>query len=161
MACTPLKQMAGNVILDSSGKLKAAKRRILIRIAGAAVEQFKGNFRAQGFVDNVVEPWPEVQRRIKGADGSFAYAGFRGKKYTRADRTRAILVQTGRLRRAIRRAQPKSNTIDIVADVPYAETHNEGTDRVPQRRFIGNSQALNRRALNIIKEEALKAILRK
>ena len=62
----------------------------------------------------------------------------------KADTGRAILVKSGRLKRGIR-AIPLSNLqeIKIGNDVPYAQAHNEGLGHLPQRKFIGESQALN------------------
>ena len=118
-------------------------------IGPMAVNEFKENFRRQGFMDSTVTKWP-------------------ARKNT--DTGRAILVKSGRLRDGIRVVRSNAQSITIGNAVPYARLHNEGyrglvnvrphkrtnqygtrynvssfTKRVtmPKRQFIGNSQALN------------------
>jgi len=78
---------------------------------GWAVAQFKRSFRRQGFIQNrTVQKWPERKRNP-------------GRK--RRGR-RAVLVQSGRLRRSIRVTEKGRTNVNLGTDVPYARIHNEG-----------------------------------
>jgi len=68
-----------------------------------AVNFFSDNFKRQGWLGNRLEPW---RKRRSNA---------------RRNKGRAILVDSGRLRRCIR-----VTSIGADTDVPYVNTHNEG-----------------------------------
>jgi phage gpG-like protein len=67
---------------------------------------------------------------------------------------RGLLVKSGRLRKSIR-LNVDGARIRIGTSTPYAKYHNEGTNRIPQRKFIGRSKALERRLLRMIKAKIL------
>ncbi|MEO8589422.1 MAG: phage virion morphogenesis protein [Flavobacteriales bacterium] len=93
-------------------------RRDLPRIASVmALNEFKGNFRRQGFRTRAgnVEKWAPRKRLANG---------------------RAILIQTGRLRRALK-AAPTYQFARVVNNTPYAAIHNRGG------RIKGEMQALS------------------
>jgi phage gpG-like protein len=71
------------------------------------------------------------------------------------DSRRGLLVKSGRLRKSIRLTKVTSNSVTIGTNTPYAKYHNEGTERIPQRQFIGKSAALNRRLQRMIKAKIL------
>lgn len=73
---------------------------------------------------------------------------------TRSSR-RSLLVQSGRLRKSIRLSRVTSYSVTIGTSVPYAKYHNEGTERLPQRQFVGRSTELNRRLQRMIKAKIL------
>lgn len=79
-------------------------------IAGTkAVGFFKDNFRRQGWVNNAkLERW---QKRKPG---------------TRRNNRRALLIDTGRLRRSIHITAKGADFVQVGTDVPYAQIHNEG-----------------------------------
>lgn len=85
-----------------------AYRRDLPRIASQiALNEFNANFRRQGYLDDsgqLVRWQPRQSDKDKG---------------------RAILVKTGRLRRAMR-AAPTYEYARVVNDTPYAAIHNRG-----------------------------------
>ena len=117
-----------------------------------AVRHFKDSFRNEGFTDQSLEKWTEVQRRIPD---TLAY-----EVATGAARTRGILRGKGIMVNSIKVLQSTGYKVVIgVAGVPYAPYHNFGakwTQRklfgrvlkepkqveIPQRQFIGNSQVL-------------------
>ncbi len=68
---------------------------------------------------------------------------------------RALLVKSGRLRKSIRLTKVISNSVTIGTNVSFAKYHNEGTERMPQRKFIGKSSALSRRLQRMIKAKIL------
>ena len=108
--------------------------RSLILIGNEAKNFFVNSFRVQGFEDKSVDKWKPR------------------KKQTKRNIGRAILVQSGDLRRSIIR-QPvnKANlSVKISTDLVYAKVHNEGIGKMPKRQFIGNSYKLNENCKKIV-----------
>lgn len=102
-----------------------------IVVAVEAEQLHAENFRAQGFIDNGLSPWPARK------DG---------------DTTRAILVKTGNLRGAALRGRRSGSQVDFIFPADYMRVHNEGLRAgrgagftMPQRRFVGPSAELDRR----------------
>lgn len=73
-----------------------------------AVNFFLDSFHRQAWIGNSVEPWRQRRGNSKRNKG------------------RAILVQSGRLRRSIRITGISGGIVTIGTDVPYAKAHNEG-----------------------------------
>jgi phage gpG-like protein len=74
------------------------------------------------------------------------------------DTTRNLLVKSGRLRKSIRILRKTTNSVTIGTNVPYAKYHNEGTARIPQRKFLGPSAILSRRIERMIKVNILRLL---
>lgn len=75
-------------------------------------------------------------------------------------RGRAILVDTGSLRGDIKIRQRSFNRIVVgTRNIEYANYINEGTDKMVQREFIGDSRTLNIKILKIINTQ-FKTILK-
>ena len=89
-------------------KLNNNLRVLLVQVGTESVNFSKDNFRAQGWRDTILTPW---KKRRAGA---------------KRDKGRAILVDTGRLKRSIRIMRLGSNSVTIGSDVPYASIHNNG-----------------------------------
>jgi len=107
--------------LRKAAKFRQAMPQLLDRMANNAVYQFKVvNFDAKGFVDGSLKPW----------------------KPNKVDTGHQQLVKTGRMRESIRVLGKTFNSRLVGSDVPYAEYHNDGTTRLPQRKFIGNAKQL-------------------
>jgi len=103
-------------------------------IAILAKSHFDGNFTRQGF-DGV--KWQEVQRRMgkgKGRDATRAILS--GKTKTLA---KSIYIKSASLKRIV-----------IASSSKYGAIHNYGTNKIPQRKFLGNSQVLNKKILNLL-----------
>ncbi|MBI9063269.1 MAG: phage virion morphogenesis protein [Marinilabiliaceae bacterium] len=81
------------------------------RAATEAVNFSKERFRAQNWVDNGTGPWPK-RKPVKSE--------------SRKRSGRATLVDTGRLRRSIRKVSVTRERAVIGTDVPYAQAHNDG-----------------------------------
>jgi phage gpG-like protein len=121
-----------------------------LKVAGkTASDFFAQNFDRQGFLNHGLKLWKDVKRRTHPRDTP------RGE--TAAGR-RILFGETRNLSRSIDYdVQPKSVT--VYSDVHYAPYHNEGTDRLPKRQFIGDSAELDtlitseieRKLKNIIK----------
>lgn len=90
--------------------------------------------------------WKEVKRREK-------------ENQTAKDR-KPILIQSGRLRRAVNESIRKTewDEIRLGIDVEYAKFHNEGTDKIPKRQFMGNSKELDAKMHKRIEREIKKVI---
>jgi len=71
----------------------------------------KQRFRDQNWLDAAPSPWAKRKAGAKRNKG------------------RALLVDSGRLRRSIRLINVTRNRVTIGTDVPYAEAHNEGVDK--------------------------------
>ena len=87
----------------------------------------KDRFKYQNWIDTYPEPW---QRRSSKKPWTN-----KGKAKNNAGR--ALLIQSGRLRRSIRIMSTNANSVTIGSDVPYAAVHNDGlrvntTQRVRQ-----------------------------
>jgi phage gpG-like protein len=110
-------------------------------LANQAQNFFAKSWNKQGWDDGNVKEWKEVQRRIIGTP-AFKYP--KNKDLPR--RTRAILVKSGRLRRAVQNSIRSAtwSRVQLTVDVPYAAYHNKGEGRLPKRKFMGNSQTLAR-----------------
>jgi len=85
------------------------RKRLPDVVGATAVEFYKGSFRRQGYIDNTMEKWKGRKKQKKD----------RGSK-------RAILVQSGALRRSIRVTHKDQNQVRVGTDVPYARAHNDG-----------------------------------
>lgn len=139
-----------NTIIEG---LKAIKSELPAVLANQAVNFFSANFKKQGFDDNGVTQWQEVQRRIPGTK---TY-----KSSTPAARSRAILQGkgTGQLRSGVNNSLKLAtfSRIELRVDVPYAIYLNEGTNKMPARPFMGESQTLDKLTKSKIEEHINKA----
>lgn len=82
------------------------------KVGTLAVNFTKQRFREQSWIDTATEPW---RRRRPGA---------------KRNRGRALLVNTGRLRRGNRIIKVGPLSVTIGNDVPYAAAHNYGFNGV-------------------------------
>ena len=120
-----------------------------------AINHFKDNFEVEGFVNKNKEPWKEVKRRMDPR--------VRGARAAR----KILTGDTGELKESISFEKPAPGQVLIFSDKPYASAHNDGTETagrghtttIPQRRFIGESEALNEKIKSII-EEGIDRILK-
>jgi phage gpG-like protein len=124
-------------------RFEFAKIDVPVRIANVARNYFVNSFTVGGFDG---KKWKEVQRRIPGTK---AYKYPKNSQLSR--RTNPILVGTykgrsgGNLRRQVNNSIRRADFFEIRLGVsaPYAQYHNEGTDKIPQRKFMGESRELN------------------
>lgn len=100
-------------IADFTNKLYELNRaysKLPNEIAATAVNFSKERFRDQAWLDKTKETWKPRARSRQG-----------GSK-----RSQTLLVNTGRLKRGIRKVRADENLIIIGNDVPYAQVHNDG-----------------------------------
>ena len=115
------------------------KRELPDAIGKMAVGHFKANFKKQGFDDTGVKRWPARKNN--------------------KDVGRAILVKTGNLRNSIFVRRANFNVITISSDTKYGQYHNEGTNRLPQRKFMGESESLKKKIVDKVTKEIKNALL--
>ena len=120
-------------------KLEGAIDRLPAIIMNVAATHFlQENFDKQQY-DGI--PWqPRKPRGHYRKDGSFIAA-----KNKRQSDNRAVLVKSGALRRSILTNNRILGNKIIISVLPYGEYHNEGVDKIPQRRFIGVDSKLKRK----------------
>ncbi len=83
-------------------------------IAGNVAVNFAlDNFKRQGFLGDTIQPWRPRKDPNKW-------------KQSPKRNSRAILVDTGTLRRSIRIISTTFDEVIVGSDVPYAQAHNEG-----------------------------------
>lgn len=102
-------------------------RRLPKEIGNIAVEFFNEQFKRQQSPEG--NPWQ--QRKTPDAG-------------------RNLLVKSGRLRKSIRIVRADQTSVRIGSNVLYGKYHNEGTNRLPQRQFIGKSKTLMRRIQRVV-----------
>lgn len=150
-------------------RFKSVLIRLPVIVGNIAVNFTLDNFRRQAFLGHTLEPWA----KRKGG----------WKKDRRPNR--AILVNTGRLRRSIRIIRVSHYQVVIGSDVKYARAHNEGMrighiqkvkghvrkngspvtahtrnvdQNMPRRRFMGNSPYLNAAIKRTVTAEMIRAL---
>tara|TARA_R110000796_G_scaffold96178_2_gene201776 strand:+ start:996 stop:1412 length:417 start_codon:yes stop_codon:yes gene_type:complete len=125
-------------------KVKAETPRM---IAVEAVKHFKQSFRDGGFTDDRLSPWVK-RKRPNRAD-------------KKSKKRRAILVDSGDLRKSIRRRKISFRTIIVGSyGVKYGKFHNRGTGGQSKRKFIGESHKLNLK-IRLILHKRFKRALKK
>ena len=80
------------------------------------------------------------------------------RKSKKDDAGRRLLVKTGRGRQSITIKQISPDKALIAADAPYMKYHNDGTKTLPQRKFMGKSNKLDRETMDMINKK-IRAIL--
>ncbi|QSW90715.1 phage virion morphogenesis protein [Flavobacterium endoglycinae] len=87
-----------------------ARKSLPNKVAVLAVRFSKERFRDQAWYDSNKEAWKARKRRREG-----------GKR-----KSQTLLVNSGRLKRSIRKIEANMNSVRIGTDVPYAEIQNNG-----------------------------------
>ncbi|MCF8337896.1 MAG: phage virion morphogenesis protein [Bacteroidales bacterium] len=91
-------------------RLNKTYKKLPNELAAISVKFSKERFRDQAWLDRAREKWPERKRRRPGT-----------KK-----RSQTLLVDSGRLKRSVRKIHASVRRIIIGSDAPYAQIHNEG-----------------------------------
>lgn len=147
--------MANKFKLDETIKrFDSLKRSVPILLANQAQTFFVQRFKEQSWPDT--GNWKQVQRRIQGTN-EYKYPKSKGL----SRRVTPILVRTGALRRAvstsIRQATFEKIRLDVPTSLVYAGVHNFGTNRIPMRKFMGDTPILRKKQLDLIQREFNKA----
>ena len=159
--------------LDIQRKITfALKMRVTLpkQVGAVAVNFFKDGFRQGGFTDRSFKPWALPKRQIKNANGRYLHSGcahwdLKGNHtgFTAADRKRAILVKSGKLRRSIQVTTAAWPTVKVGSPIKYAAVHNFGLQAgsanarftMPKREFIGESHMLAQTVNEMVKKAVL------
>lgn len=131
-------------------KLKTKQKQILAIASTEAVNHFKANFKVGGFVDRRVKKWKKRKNNVDPGRGVLIGKG------------------SGKLKRSIKRSSLTSKKAIIGVSgspIKYASVHNFGLMsgrgkgfKMPQRKFMGESQVLNKKISRIIKREVKKIL---
>ena len=150
-------------LAEMQTRFDVMKNELPEKVANTALNHFMRSFAQQGFDDNGVIPWKEVQRRTPGYK-AYLYP----KKKALSRRTRPILFGTKTKRGSGRelfnsvrnglREQSWLNGVRIVSDLPYSKRHNEGLNGMPKRQFMGRSYSL-RNKLRALQRAAIRNVM--
>lgn len=130
-------------ISDFTRKLDAVSKayaKVPNEVAALAVNFSKERFREQAWLDKTKTSWKPRAMRRKG-----------GRK-----KSQTLLVNTGRLKRSIRKIYANENSVLIGTDVPYAQIQNDGgtiSSNVTVKQY--NKKAYSRTRKN--RKETVKA----
>lgn len=117
-----------------------------------AIEHFRESFKNEGFTDENVAKWPEVERR-KANSAWYGHSGQTGK-FSQARITAKILTgETNELQNAFSYVHTEAG-VKVINDKPYAAVHQYGkmariygkkAFKMPTRRFVGRSKVMVRK----------------
>ncbi len=135
-------------------------------IATEAIEHFRATFVNEGFTDENLEKWADVERR-NPASAWYGHSGETGK-FSAARTTAKILTgETNELQNAF--SYVKTDTgVKVVNDKPYAGVHQYGKNayiygkkmfKMIARPFVGKSKAMVAKINGELKERII-AILK-
>lgn len=128
----------------SLARFRLLKQTLPVKLANDSVNHFKEGFtKGGGKTDASIGGWKARKRSAPRNKG------------------RALLVDTGALRRDIRPRDVSWNLIKIGAGyssrtAKYASVHNRGLGKMPKREFIGESKVLRMKNRMRIKKEMFK-----
>jgi phage gpG-like protein len=121
-------------------ELQRIKSNLPARVGNIAKNHFLKAFRDEGFTDSTLSPWKKRTTR--------------NRSDRRNPARRALLVDSGALRRSIRVGSAKFSRIEVGSyGIKYAGYHNRGEGRQPQRKFIGSSAVMNEEIRRKIRQE--------
>ena len=130
---------------EKAAEIRRTKRTLPIQVGNIAKNHFLDSFRDQGFTDSSLSPWAARKTRNKS------------DRRNRANR--AILVDSGDLRRSIRVGTARFERIEVGSyGIRYAGYHNKGEGRQPIRKFVGSSRKMNTEIRNKIRKQIIKVL---
>lgn len=120
-------------------------------LAMANKNYFVRSFNQQGWGQ---QRWKEVNRRIPDTK-EYKYPAHKDLRR----RTRFILVGKGTLRRAVNNSikSVTANKVVFQVNLPYAARHNEGLAGMPKRQYMGESDEMKAKNIDIINKYAQNA----
>lgn len=110
------------------------------QLGNAMLNHTKKAFRDQGFTDGSLSAW-QARKTQNRAD-------------RRTNASRAILIDSGALRRSLRVRKATFRETAVGAyGIPYAGVHNRGLGNMPKRQFVGRSKVLSTKMHRIAARE--------
>lgn len=142
----PLSRLAPDLQKKARALQQLIEQEAPSAIGALGVAFAQSNFERQGFQGSSLQKWPPRKTTRRGRDLTRYRRGKRaGKlsKFGRSQKGRALLVKSGALRAGFH-YKVGPGRVTIYNYQPYALAHNEGTDRLPQRKMLGRSPLLER-----------------
>lgn len=130
-------------------QLERTKSKVPKELGMIAKSHFQNALQKEGFTDNGFVKWEEVNRRKKG------------HKQFKAKQQQKMLVGFGGsgFQKTISIAQAKWSKILVVSrGKPYAKYHNDGTQHIPQRQFMGDSRIMRQKIKRHFEREVKKVM---
>jgi phage gpG-like protein len=125
---------------EKAAEIRRVKSTLPIQVGNIAKNHFLDAFRDQGFTDTTLSPWAARKTKNRSDRNNSA--------------TRAILVESGDLRRSIRVGMARFERIEVGSyGVSYARYHNKGEGRQPIRKFVGASVKMSMEISKKIRKE--------
>lgn len=122
-------------------KLESTKKDLPLQLANIAKRHFVQSFKDGGFRDVNLSPWAKR------------------KANSRRNKGRALLVDTGAMRRSVKVIKASFDIIKVGSvGVSYAKYHNDPKKARVHRQFIGKSKALRQKHLRKINIEFNKSM---
>jgi phage gpG-like protein len=95
---------------------------------------------------------------LKDTNENFANEGFGGKKWKarksfKYEDEHPISNKTGSLKNSIKILSVDKNDVVVGTEKEYGWVHNDGTDEIPQRQFIGNNEKQEKEIINLLEQE--------
>ncbi|MEK0370402.1 MAG: hypothetical protein QQN55_04505 [Nitrosopumilus sp.] len=124
---------------------KLVKANVPLKLANEVQNHFLSGFRkGGGQTDASIGGWKKRQTS-------------RSARERKRSVGRALLVRSGKLRADIKKRKISFSKVIVgTRSIPYAGYINEGTSRMPQREFIGDSRILEKKIENKINREVRK-----
>lgn len=131
-----------NIFKEIRLQYKSSKAKLPLKVANTIQNHFLQGFRKGGGQTNAsIGGW---QKRKTP----------RNARERKRNVGRALLVRTGSLRSDIKKREVSFNRIVVgTRSTPYAGYINDGTSKMPQREFIGESRVLEKKIENQIVKE--------
>jgi hypothetical protein len=136
------KKLGSLNIKKQARRFMKVKHTLPIQLGALAVVHFKRNLRQEGFVDDKLVRWEEVQRRKRGH-----------KNYNPKQQQKMLVGKGGTgFNRTIRVSSASFRRVVIASrGKKYARYHNRGEGNLPKRQFMGESKTLRRKVNRRIK----------
>jgi phage gpG-like protein len=130
-----------------------------------AENHFRESFQNEGFTDESLEPWPEVERR-KPESPWYGHSGQTGK-FSAARTTAKILTgETNELKNAFKYVNTEAG-VKVINDKPYAAVHQYGRMakiygkkpfKMLARPFVGRSKVMVRKINTELKNRLIEIL---
>lgn len=132
-----------------------------------AIEHFRQSFKNEGFTDETVEPWAEVERRKPQSDWYGHSPALGGSKFSAARSTAKILTgETNELQNAFSYVHTDAG-VKVINDKPYAAVHQYGkmayiygkkAFKMIARPFVGRSKLMIRNIQEELKSRMIEIL---
>lgn len=132
-----------------------------------AIEHFRESFTNEGFTDEKLEPWAEVERR-KPDSPWYGHSGQTGKFSSARTTARILTGETNELQNAFSYVHTELG-VRVINDKPYAGVHQAGKQamiygkkvfKMIARPFVGRSKVMVRKINKELYEKMIEILKR-